>query len=104
MTIDRYGSLRAMTREQLLDWIRPVLVCPTPRRGPSEHGGDLAYGTCDLAVRGDGAFSFADLSDRAQNADWLNAVSVRLYRALVPLTTVSGFAIETTLPGGAPAR
>ena len=61
-------------REQLLDRIRAVLVCPTCRRGLDEHGGDLACGTCGLAVRRDGAFQFAGLSDEAQNADWLNAV------------------------------
>jgi SAM-dependent methyltransferase len=61
-------------REQLLDRIRPMLVCPTCRRGLAERGGDLACGTCGLAVRRDGAFRFAGLSDEAQNADWLNAV------------------------------
>jgi SAM-dependent methyltransferase len=61
-------------REQLLDRIRPVLVCPTCRRGLAERGGDLACGTCGLVVRRDGAFRFAGLSDKAQNADWLNAI------------------------------
>jgi SAM-dependent methyltransferase len=61
-------------RAQLLDRIRPVLVCPTCRRGLAERGGDLACGTCGLVVRRDGAFRFAGLSDEAQNADWLNAI------------------------------
>jgi SAM-dependent methyltransferase len=61
-------------REQLLDRIRPVLACPTCRRGLTEQGGDLACSMCDLAVRCDGAFRFAGLSDEAQSADWLNAV------------------------------
>jgi len=61
-------------REQLLERIRPVLVCPTCRRELAERGGDLTCGTCGLVVRRDGAFRFAGLSDEAQNADWLNAV------------------------------
>lgn len=66
---------RAMTRrEERLDRIRPVLVCPTCRRGLADRGADLACGTCGLVVRRDGAFRFAGLSDEAQNADWLNAL------------------------------
>ena len=61
-------------REQLLDRIRPVLVCPTCRRELAGHGGDLTCSMCNLAVKRDGAFRFAGLSDEAQNADWLNAV------------------------------
>jgi SAM-dependent methyltransferase len=61
-------------REQLLDRIRAVLVCPTCRRGLVDRGAELACTACGLAVRRDGAFRFAGLSDEAQNADWLNAV------------------------------
>jgi len=34
-------------REQLLDRIRPVLVCPACRRGLADRGGDLA---CDAVL------------------------------------------------------
>jgi SAM-dependent methyltransferase len=61
-------------REQLLDRIRPVLVCPTCRGGLTERGDELVCGSCGLVVRRDGAFRFAGLSEEAQNADWLNAV------------------------------
>lgn len=61
-------------REQLLDRIRPVLVCPACRRVLVQQGCDLACTTCGHAVQADGAFRFAGLSDEAQNADWLNAV------------------------------
>jgi SAM-dependent methyltransferase len=61
-------------REQLLDRIRPVLVCPTCRRTLAEQGGGLACAACGLAVLRDGAFHFGGLSEEAQNADWLNAV------------------------------
>lgn len=37
------------------------------------------------------AFRFAGLRQEAQNADWLHTIA-------------SGFAIEVTTPGGAPAR
>jgi SAM-dependent methyltransferase len=64
-----------MTRqEQRLDRIRPVLVCPTCRRGLAGRDGDLTCGTCGLVVRRDSAFRFAGLSDEAQSSDWLNAV------------------------------
>jgi hypothetical protein len=72
-------------REQLLDRIRPVLVCPTCRRGLTERGGELAYGTCGLAVRRDDAFGFAGKRPAAH-------------------TIASGFAIEATQPGSAPSR
>jgi SAM-dependent methyltransferase len=66
---------RAMTRrEQRLHRIRPVLVCPTCRRGLADRGGDLACGACGLVARRDDAFRFAGLSDEVQSADWLNAV------------------------------
>jgi SAM-dependent methyltransferase len=61
-------------REQLLDRIQPLLVCPTCRRGLAAHDGELACPTCGLAVRRDGAFYFTGLSEEAQNADWLNAL------------------------------
>jgi len=61
-------------REQLLDRIRPVLVCPTCRGPLVERGRDLACATCDLVVKRDGAFRFAGLSEETQNADWLNSV------------------------------
>jgi len=61
-------------REQLLDRLRPVLVCPTCRGGLADRGGDLVCSACDLVVRRDGAFHFAGLSEEAQNADWLNKV------------------------------
>jgi len=88
-------------REQLLERIRPLLVCPTCRRGLVERGGDLACGTCGLVVRRDGAFRFAGLSDEAQGADWLNAIKAaakhrlgRLYplaiAALGPVYDASG--------------
>ncbi len=72
-------------REQLLDRIRPVLVCPTYRRGLTERGGELAYGACGLAVRRDDAFRFVGNHPAAH-------------------TIASGFAIEVTQPGGAPSR
>lgn len=88
-------------REQLLDRIRPVLVCPTCRRGLVERGRDLACGTCGLVVRRDDAFRFAGLSEEAQQADWLNALKAaakhrpgRLYplamAALAPVYGNSG--------------
>ena len=88
-------------REQLLDRIRPVLVCPTCRRGLAERGGDLVCGTCGLVGLRDGAFRFAGLSDEAQHADWLNAIKAaakhrmgRLYplamAALAPVYAHSG--------------
>lgn len=61
-------------REQLLDRIRPVLVCPTCRGPLTERGADLTCARCGLMVRRDGAFRFAGLSEEAQNADWLNRV------------------------------
>ena len=61
-------------RGQLLDRIRPVLVCPTCQRGLGERGENLTCSACGLVVPRDGAFRFAGLSDEEQSADWLNAV------------------------------
>src|ERR1043165_4770353 len=61
-------------RAQLLDRIRPVLVCPTCRGSLADRGDALACGACGLAVPQNGPFSFAGLTEEEQSADWLNAV------------------------------
>jgi SAM-dependent methyltransferase len=95
-------------REQLLARLRPLLVCPTCRRGLDEHGRELACGACGLVVPHDRAFRFAGLSEDVQNADWLNAVKAvakhrmgRLYPlAMAALAPVYGtFGVDAFLAG-----
>jgi SAM-dependent methyltransferase len=69
-------------REQLLDRIRPTLVCTSCRIGLDDRDGGDGRGSARLvcrrcgmtARREDGAFHFGGLSAEAQQEDWLNAL------------------------------
>ena len=67
-------------REQLLDRVHRILVCPSCRTGlvDDRGGAALRCATCGAPVsRNRGAFHFAGLSAAAQEQDWLNAVKAK---------------------------
>jgi SAM-dependent methyltransferase len=62
-------------REELLERVRPILVCPSCRTELVDDRGELRCESCRLIVRrAHGAFHFHGLSHETQKADWLNAV------------------------------
>src|SRR5262245_45148818 len=70
-------------REELLDRIRPKLVCPSCRIALDDHidgsrTRSLRCASCGLTARRDrGAFHFQGLSDETQKQDWLNTVKAK---------------------------
>jgi SAM-dependent methyltransferase len=69
-------------REELLDRIRPKLVCPSCRIALDDHidGSQmrlLRCASCGVTVRRDHAFRFQGLSDETQKQDWLNTVKAK---------------------------
>ncbi len=72
-------------REQLLDRIRPALVCASCRTELEGdlHATSLRCPSCHATARRErGAFHFRGLSDEAQQQDWLNAAKAKAKHAL----------------------
>lgn len=67
-------------REQLLDRIRPTLVCPSCKSGLDDRGPTgLACSGCGMtAVRERGAYHFRALAVADQKHDWLNALKAKV--------------------------
>lgn len=75
-------SLDVNRREELLDRIRPKLVCPSCKRGldDGEHG-TLVCERCGMTARRDrGAYHIRALAVEAADHDWLDAVKARVKR------------------------
>jgi len=66
-------------REDLLDRIRPALVCPTCQVSLKGDGSELSCPQCGLRVpHTRGAYHFRALSEEAQESDWLNALKAKV--------------------------
>jgi SAM-dependent methyltransferase len=83
-------------REELLDRIRPTLVCPTCRLGLDDS---LRCPSCGITARRDrGAFHFQGLDVETQADDWLNALKAKAKHTLGRFYPVAMNAVAPVYP------